>query len=120
MTEAGIALLGVLAPLCAMSASQGDDVCRAVWMQDTGSERQARPPDPGVQSSAEAVGDAEERAVEPGLGGLQPFPKRAAAILEDAYQVLRLSLDPGKVRNFRVSQCSSCCSGETGAFRIAG
>lgn len=105
---------------------QGDEVCRAVWMQDTGARPYPRPKRrrggvPGVAPSAPApapapvpaaaaavaenanfqeddvreIPAAEGAEEDEGPAGLVPYPLRAAAILEDAYQFLAWHLECG-------------------------
>lgn len=69
--------------------AKGDEVCRAVWMQDTGGTPYPRPKRrrKGVEGAAEGEAASGWREDEEGPIGLEPYPLRAAAILEDAYQV---------------------------------
>lgn len=80
--------------------TQGDEVWRAVWMLDMGSSPYPRPagrtgvPTEGAAAGHEKGGwggqeDDGEELEEEGPVGLEPYPLRAAAILEDAYQVFR-------------------------------
>ncbi|CAM9780477.1 unnamed protein product, partial [Ectocarpus fasciculatus] len=99
-------------------SGQGDEVCRAVWMRDTGARPYPRPRKRRGTSGAAAAAttaaaaatttggvgkDAQENNEdgetdldeddEEGPVGLEPYPLRAAAILEDAYQFLAWYLE---------------------------
>lgn len=90
---------------------QGDEVCRAVWMQDTGARTYPRPKRANSGTPGAAAGATsdkantqdddgreieEEEEEEEGPVGLVPYPLRAAAILEDAYQFLAWHLECGR------------------------
>lgn len=65
---------------------QGDDVCRAVWLQDTGSQPRPQSEERDTGQATGGMGEVAEEALGAGEG-FMPYPLRAAAILEDAYQV---------------------------------
>ncbi|CAM9574706.1 unnamed protein product [Ectocarpus sp. 13 AM-2016] len=94
-------------------SGQGDEVCRAVWMRDTGARPYPRPRKRRGTSGAAAAAaattmggvgkDAQENPEDgqtdldedddEGPVGLEPYPLRAAAILEDAYRFLAWYLE---------------------------
>ncbi|CBN78492.1 DDHD domain-containing protein [Ectocarpus siliculosus] len=95
-------------------SGQGDEVCRSVWMRDTGARPYPRPRKRRGTSGAAAAAaattttggvgkDAQEdhedgetdvdEDYHEGPVGLEPYPLRAAAILEDAYRFLAWYLE---------------------------
>ncbi|CAM9239974.1 unnamed protein product [Ectocarpus sp. 8 AP-2014] len=115
-------------------SGQGDEVCRAVWMRDTGARPYPRPRKRRGTSGAAAAAAAAAATTTGGVGkdaqenhedgetdvdedddegpvGLEPYPLRAAAILEDAYRFLAWYLE---CREGRGSPPGARSSGEVG------
>eukprot|EP00903_Cladosiphon_okamuranus_P007816 g7562.t1 len=127
----------IMRPVFWPFSGKGDEVCRAVWMQDTGARPYPRPlrkrsrgaalagaSAPGEDKAGFQTDDGrepeEEEDEEEGPVGLVPYPLRAAAILEDAYQFLAWHLECGGGAADRSSTYGAGSNGSKGGRGRAG